>query len=219
VLSFDQRGAGRSREVEQRPFTLETWAGDLRALLTALDIDKPVLVGHSLGSAVALKYALSFPGASAGLVLMGADPDLANLAPRMLAAAELIEEIGLARWVSERWSQNTPFSAASLARSPEMLSRYRDMLLANDQEHYVRTCRAIASAEPLGGQIGELDLPVLVISGAEDDRTLPAHGLALAARLADGRCLELADVGHTMPFEAPDEVSSALLSFVEEIGA
>jgi len=219
VVAYDQRGAGRSRELTREPFTLATWAADLRDLLAALEIERPLLVGHSLGSAVALKFALSYPGESAGLVLMGADPDLGNLAPRMLAAAELIEQIGLPRWVEERWSLNTPFAAGSLARAPELLDRYRAMVLANDQESYVRTCRAIATAEPLSGRVGELELAALVIAGAEDDRTLPVHSRALAAALPDCRYVELREVGHTMPFEAPAEVAAAVLRFAEEIGA
>ena len=214
VLSLDLRGAGRTRQLEDRALSLETWADDLRGTLEALDIERPVLVGHSLGAGVALKYALGFPDHVAGLVLMGVDPDLSNLAPRMLAAAELIERVGLATWVADHWSKNTPFAAATLARSPEIVDRYSSMLLSNDEPSYVRTCRAIAASESLAGRVGEITLPTLVILGAEDDRTLPEHGRSLARRLAGARVVELPGVGHTMPFEAPDEVAAALAEFV-----
>jgi pimeloyl-ACP methyl ester carboxylesterase len=214
VISYDLRGAGRTRQLEDREFSLATWADDLRGLLSALDVESPVLVGHSLGASVALKYALSFSEEVAGLVLLGADPDLSNLAPRMRAAAELIERIGLESWVSEQWVKNPPFAPAALARRPEILDRYRAMLLGNDQADYVRTCLAIAAAESLGERVGEIALPALVVIGAEDDRTLPEHGRRLAGRLRNARAVELEGVGHTMPFEAPDEVASALLAFV-----
>src|SRR6185437_4534069 len=190
-----------------------TWADDLRGLLGALELEPPVFVGHSLGAAVALKYALTYPDDVAGLVLMGTDPDLANLAPRMQAAAELIERVGLETWVSEHWVKNPPFAAASLERSPELLDRYRAMLLANDDGDYVRTCRAIATAESLGGRLGDVAQPALVLVGSEDDRTLPEHGRRLAERLPDAGFVELAGVGHTMPFEAPDEVAEAVTGF------
>jgi len=219
VLAFDLRGAGRTRERERRELSLATWADDLRGLLGALELEPPVFVGHSLGAAVALKYALTYPDDVAGLVLMGTDPDLANLAPRMQAAAELIERVGLETWVSEHWVKNPPFAAASLERSPELLDRYRAMLLANDDGDYVRTCRAIATAESLGGRLGDVAQPALVLVGSEDDRTLPEHGRRLAERLPDAGFVELAGVGHTMPFEAPDEVAAAVTGFVAERAA
>jgi pimeloyl-ACP methyl ester carboxylesterase len=219
VISYDLRGAGRTRQLEPRELSLATWADDLRALLAALEVETPVLVAHSLGAAVALKYALAFPDDLAGLVLMGADPDLANLAPRMEKAAELIERVGLNGWLSEHWAKNPPFAAASLARDPRLLDRYRAMLLANDPRDYVQSCRAIATAESLGGRLGDVTQPALVIVGAEDDRTLPEHGRRLAKRLPDARVVELADVGHTMPFEAPDEVAAAVRGFVAELAA
>jgi pimeloyl-ACP methyl ester carboxylesterase len=219
VISYDLRGAGRTRQLEARELSLATWADDLRGLLSALEVESPVLVAHSLGAAVALKYALTFPGDVAGLVLMGADPDLSNLAPRMRAAAELIERVGLRSWLAEHWVKNPPFAPASLTRSPELLERYRAMLLGNDEADYVRTCLAIAMAESLGGRLGDLTPPALVIVGAEDDRTLPEHGRRLAERLPDARVVELAGVGHTMPFEAPDEVAAAVTAFVGELAA
>jgi pimeloyl-ACP methyl ester carboxylesterase len=217
VVSYDLRGSGRTRELEKRELGLATWANDLRGLLAALEIEQPVLVGHSLGAGVSLKYSLLFPEDVAGLALMGADPDLSNLAPRMRAAAELIGRVGLPTWVAEHWSRNTPFAPASLARDPEILERYRSMLLANDQADYIRTCLAIATAESLGEAVGEITAPALVIVGARDDRTLPAHGRALAERLQDARVAELEDVGHTMPFEAPEEVASAVRGLVESL--
>lgn len=219
VVSYDLRGAGATRERERRELSLATWADDLGGLLAALEIERPVLVGHSLGAAVALKYAIEQPAAVGGLVLMGADPDLANLGPRMSAAAELIGRVGLETWISDHWSRNTPFAAASLQRNPTVLDRYREMLLANRGDDYVRSCLAIVGAESLSSRLDRITAPVLVIVGADDDRTLPAHGRRLAKRLPRARVVELLEVGHTMPFEAPDEVAAAVLAFVAEVAA
>jgi pimeloyl-ACP methyl ester carboxylesterase len=212
VVALDLRGAGATEEVAQRELSLETWADDLRALLEELGIERPVLVGHSLGAAVALKYALQWPVRA--LVLMGADANLSHLAPRMRAAAELIEEVGLEEWVDAHWSRNTPFAAESLERSPELLARYRAMLLANDPRDYVRTCLGIAGGEDLDGRLADISAPALVIVGGADDRTLPEHGRALAHRLGHGTLVELPGVGHTLPLEAADEVAEAVRSFL-----
>src|SRR5205807_3074993 len=138
---------------------------------------------------------------------MGPDANLSHLAPRMKAAVELIERVGLREWVDAHWSRNTPFAQGSLERAPEMLERYREMLLRNDAGDYVRTCLAIAGAEDLTDRLGSVAVPALVIVGGADDRTLPEHGRELARRLGNGTLVELPGVGHTLPLEAAGEIA------------
>lgn len=218
VVLLDLRGAGGTREIAEEELSLETWARDLARFLEALEIKQPVLVGHSLGASVALKYALEYPDDVRALVLMGADASLSHLAPRMLAAVELIQRVGLETWVGEHWSKNPPFAAGSIERAPEMLELYRDMLLANRQNDYIRTCRAIADAEDLAGRLGDVHQPTLVIVGGSDDRTLPEHGRELAARMPDAGFVELPDVGHSLPLEAPGAIAEAVGAFLEQVG-
>jgi pimeloyl-ACP methyl ester carboxylesterase/quercetin dioxygenase-like cupin family protein len=216
-VRVDLRGAGRSRELERRELSLARWADDLAAVLERLGLDRPLLVGHSLGAAVALKLALERPELVGALVLIGGEADLSNLAPRMLASAERIEELGLEAWIADFWSKNPPFAAASLVREPALLEDYRGWLLENDPVDYVRQCRAIASAESLSGRLGEVAVPALVVVGGADDRTLPEHGRALADALPDGRLVELPNVGHTIPLEAPGATAQAISAFLDEV--
>lgn len=213
----DLRAAGGSRETTEEPLSLERWAGDLSGLFAALGVERPVLVGHSLGASIALKLALEHPDRVRALALIGADATLSNLAPRMLASAERIESMGLDAWVAEFWSKNPPFSASSLERDPVILETYRDIVLANDPADYVRQCRAIAVAEDLAGRLCDVTQPTLVLIGAEDDRTLPEHGRALAARIVNARVVELPGVGHTLPLEAPDAVAAAVTAFLRDV--
>jgi pimeloyl-ACP methyl ester carboxylesterase/mannose-6-phosphate isomerase-like protein (cupin superfamily) len=217
LVLVDLRGAGRSRELERIDLSLRRWANDLGEVVRRLELDRPVLVGHSLGASIALEFALERPGEVGALVLLGAEANLSNLAPRMLAAAERIESAGLPTWVDEFWSTNPPFSQASLRRDPSILGEYREQLLENDAVDYVRQCRAIASAESLADRLGSVGQPVLVVVGADDDRTLPEHGRRLAQAMPRARLVELAEVGHTMPLEAPAETARAIREFLREL--
>jgi pimeloyl-ACP methyl ester carboxylesterase/quercetin dioxygenase-like cupin family protein len=214
LITIDLRGAGRSRELQRTDLSLARWADDLHAVVRELELERPVLVGASLGAAVALKYALEQPADVGALVLIGTEANLSNLAPRMLAAAERIESDGLEAWVDEVWSANPPFSPAALGRDPSILDEYRAWLLENDPADYVRQCRAIASAESLADRLGEVRQPVLVVVGADDNRTLPEHGRQLAQAIPRARLVELADVGHTIPLEAPVEAARAIAEFL-----
>jgi len=103
LLLVDLRGAGGSREHERGELTLARWAEDLATVVRSLELERPVLVGHSLGGGVVLRYAVEHPGEAGALVLIGTEANLSNLAPRMLAASERIESMGLETWVDEVW--------------------------------------------------------------------------------------------------------------------
>lgn len=216
VISYDLRGSGECREQPgaSRELSLATWTDDLHCLIRALELDRPALVGHSLGASIAIKAALEWRDEVDSLVLMGADPDLSRLGPRMRKASNLIETLGMERWVEEHWSRNTPFAEASLEREPGLLDEYRAMVLANAPDDYIRTCLAIATADTLTPDLCRLAQPCLVIVGGADDRTLPSAGRELVASLPNASYLELPSVGHTMPLEAPDEVAGAIIEFL-----
>ena len=217
LVRVDLRGAGRSREHERGELTLARWAADLAAVLEGLELERPTIVGHSLGAAIALKLALERPELPGALVLIGTEADLANLGPRMQASAERIESDGIAGWVEDVWSKNPPFAEPSLARDGSMLDEYRGLLLENDPEDYVRQCRAIASAEPLSGRLREIGQPALVLVGGLDNRTLPEHGRELALTLPNARLVELPEAGHSIPLEAPQETADAIVRFAREV--
>jgi pimeloyl-ACP methyl ester carboxylesterase len=215
VVTYDLRGSGDTSESRpEEELSLAVWAEDLAGLVDRLGVERPALVGHSLGASIALKYTLSHPADVSALVLMGADPELSRLAPRMEKVVELIGRVGMEEWVAEHWSKNTPFAAESLARTPEILDEYRAMVLGNAPGAYTRTCLAIARTESLTGQLSQVVRPALVISGTADDRTLPEAGRELASALADASYVELEGVGHTMPLEAPAQVSTAIRRFL-----
>src|SRR5262245_33802878 len=219
VVRVDLRGTPRSPEAERTELTLARWAADLAAVVDGLGLERPAIVGHSLGASIALRLALESPDRVGSLVLIGGEADLSNLAPRMLLSAERIEELGLEQWIAEFWSKNPPFSVPSLDRDATMLDEYRSLLLENDPVDYVRQCRAIAAAESLSGRLGEVGHPVLVVVGGLDDRTIPEHGRELAGALPNALLVELPDAGHSIPLEAPEATAEVVASFLAELDA
>lgn len=68
VITYDLRGHGRTGPSAERNYTVELLAADLRALIDALDLERPVVCGLSLGGMVAQLYAVRYDELS-GLVL------------------------------------------------------------------------------------------------------------------------------------------------------
>ena len=75
VLALDQRGHGDSGHDPERRYDPETMALDLEAVLAALEIERVVLVGHSMGGRVSMQFAARRPELLAGLVLVDIGPE------------------------------------------------------------------------------------------------------------------------------------------------
>lgn len=221
VVAVDLRGAGATREPDgaRPPLSPELWASDLREALLALELPAAVLVGHSLGATVALEYALRWPDGVLGLMLMCIEADLGALGPRMQRSVDMIREHGLEAWVREHWINNPPFSASSLETAPGLLDAYREMLLANRAEDYVRACEAIVNAGDLTPRLGDITQPATVLVGAEDDRTRPEDGERLAAAMPRATFVVAPGAAHTVPMEAPVESAEAILALITRAGA
>ena len=72
AIAIDLRGHGKSAAPKDGDYRLESMVKDVAAVVQKLDLKRFVLVGHSLGGAVAIKYASAHPDRVAGLVLVGA---------------------------------------------------------------------------------------------------------------------------------------------------
>jgi pimeloyl-ACP methyl ester carboxylesterase len=70
AIAFDRPGHGHSDRPNHRDITVDIQAQMLHAALKELQVERPILVGHSWGGALALAYALEFPDDLSGLVLL-----------------------------------------------------------------------------------------------------------------------------------------------------
>jgi pimeloyl-ACP methyl ester carboxylesterase len=178
--------------------TLDDYVAGVRAELTRRGLRRVCLVGHSLGSALALRLAVDYPDLVARLVLVGAGARLRVL-PAFLAEARErpdavrrhLAEIGFAR-------ANAGLREAYLARpiplAPGML--HRDL--------------AACDTFDMLAQLGHVAQPVLIVAGEEDQLTPPKYALYLRDHLADARLLLIPSAGHYLPIEAPAALADAI---------
>jgi pimeloyl-ACP methyl ester carboxylesterase len=91
VVTFDRRGTGRS-SAPSGPWSIADLARDLAGLVDALELERPVVVGSSLGGVIAAEFALDFPGRASAFVIGHTVPYLDDL-----GRAWLEEQIAAAR--------------------------------------------------------------------------------------------------------------------------
>jgi pyruvate dehydrogenase E2 component (dihydrolipoamide acetyltransferase) len=204
VVTYEHRGIGRSRPVGGAKLTIAGLAEDAHALLAHLGRAPAIVVGASLGAAVALELALRHPETVRALVL---------LSPPFLADARLLAV--LASW------PDAP-DARVRALLPWLLGR---AFLAHDgrREAAIRAWRTMAArisveslrhhADALGAWLGSragtvlpIDVAAVIAAGDDDVLTPPDHARALAAALPHARLEIVPGAGHALALERPAAV-------------
>lgn len=199
------------------PYTPAAQVALMIGLLDELGVDSAVVVGHDSGVRLALEVALERPALVDGLVLIGGTLSAApgrSWLSRLVMNSPQMERLG-------------PVFLRQLAGDPGvtiMRNGWADPELI-DEETYQAYYRAFTvegwdqalwqmtkaeAPESLDGKVGGVNVPALVIAGAED-RTVPvAESERLAAELPDATLRVLDGCGHYPQEECPDGVLSAI---------
>ena len=208
VIAPDLPGHGRStgNTVVDSVDGFADWLGQL---LGALGVDEPVdLVGHSMGSCVALSFAASHPDQVRRLTLIGAgeampvnDGLLDDTLSKPERAHRFIAAFGHGR--GAQFGRAATPGSWNVGSTIAQLERCEPKVLNAD----FCACNAWTSE----GLAEKVKCPVTVISGSEDKMTPTRTGKALCARFGNSRFVRLEGIGHMLMAEAPDEVSRELV--------
>lgn len=215
VIALDLRGHGRSSK-PPGPYSLAQMAGDVAALLRALEITPAHIAGISMGGMVALQLALDAPASVASLILANTVP---AVVPRTLHEHLLLWQRLL---VLRFGSMHTigRFLSRRLFPKPEQETLRREFIRRwreNDKRAYTAAAKAIIGWD-VSARLGEIACPVLVLAGDRD--YLPvARKAAYAAQLPAAKLVVLADSGHASPVDQPEQFNAAVLRFLQQVEA
>lgn len=210
VLAFDLPGFGQSPR-GTRALNVPRYAQDIRAALDALGIPRCILIGHSMGGAVALQTALEQPQAYPRLVIANSVP---TFRPRTFSQRMEI----LYRRVVMRLLGPARLSRISAARMypGEALAALRERSIArgsrNNMSHYLEALGALTRWSVLE-RLHELPMPVQVIAAGQDYFSR-ADMLQFAHALPHGRLHTVRDARHGLPQERPEEFNRIVLKFL-----
>jgi pimeloyl-ACP methyl ester carboxylesterase len=214
VLAVDLPGHGRSTGAP--PASVEAAADWLIALLDAAELPAATLIGHSLGSLIALEAASRAPERVRQLALLGTASPM-KVTPQLLEASlkEPMQAIDMVNRFSHALMAPPP---SSLGPGTWVMGGSRALMrrvLASNTNVNVFHTGFKACDDYRGGEaaIEKLTCPVLFIAGQADQMTPPKAAEPLVARAKHGR-LVVVPAGHDMMAEAPEEVLAALLHFL-----
>jgi pimeloyl-ACP methyl ester carboxylesterase len=220
VIALDQRGHGES-DAPSSGYAPGDFAADLAAFCDALALDRPVVIGHSLGGRVAYHFAAAWPDRLRALVLVDIG---ANGAPETIPAsvAQLVKSAG-------------PFASPDDALRALLGGR----LLPNaGTAHYLRhnlrqaadgrwhwkyyLDGAIAALRAGRGRdywdvVARVQAPTLIVRGGRSDILAADEAARLRDTIPGSALVELPGVGHLIPLARPRELAATIVAWLTSL--
>ncbi len=210
VVAPDLRGAGGSNRASG-PYTLEQFAADLGDLVDVLGLDPVVVVGHSMGGAIAQRFAIERPEAVEGLVLVAAVP--ASGVPFPPKVIDFFRGTCGNPEQTALWLKGLTFRELD----PDDAQLLRAAAATVPAEAALESFESWQAAD-FADEAATIETPTLVLAPSDDRPMTPEF---LRERIADviaGSNFEiLAECGHYAPIDRPVELAAAIESFIEDL--
>lgn len=217
----DLRGCGDT-EKPNEGYTIEQLSKDLKAFTEALDIHRFHLVGHSMGGAIALQYAIDQPQPLLSLVLVASAPaeGLSASAEHHFSLANLLASDTLSRWLPTLALHRPVMNRAinhvlpGLHEGQELQSLLVEDALRMSPLALTAFVHALNHWD-VQSELGKITVPVLILGGAEDP-LIQSQALARTAEgLPDAQLMIWPDTGHAPQLEHPQHFRELLLNFLK----
>ena len=225
VIAFDLPAFGLTErplpdEWESNPYTPQAQVDLTLGLLDALNVEQAILVGHSSGGVLATQVATEQPERVAGLVLVDA-PVLAGgrNAPRFLLRLPQINRLGPVFMRQFAGQPGTDFLRSAWSNSDsldeETLEAYRKPLQVNDWDRALWEYAKVNGTVRLEPELPSLNLPTLVLTGADDAVVPPEQSERLAKALPDATSEAFENCGHVPQEECPVPFTNVVTTWLQ----
>lgn len=230
VIAIDRPGFGYSTRPRDRLWTPTAQAALLHAALKKIGVERPIVVGHSMGTLIALAMALDHPTDVRSLVLMGGYYYPTFRIDALLTTPVAIPVLGDAM----RYTVTAISARALITRSVEVMfspakvpakffpTLSREMMLRPVQIRANAEDAAfmIPAANASSARYKELELPVTIIAGAADKVVdVKAHSTRLHRDVPQSKLIVVPDAGHMVHYVAPEKVIAAVNTDESEASA
>ena len=223
-ISYDHPGHGLTGPHPRNDYSYAGYAQILDLVRSKLDVDRFVLVGHSMGGWIAWRYAAEHPEAVDALVLISASGMPArDEDPAMeVDLGRQLMQFSFGRWLSEN---ATP---RSMIKDATESAIYDDAIVSDklvDQFWELMRYPGNRQASSIRSQMGRdlhlahladsVKAPTLLIWGDRDTFVFPSAALSFSDRIEQSEIVLLSDVGHLPMLEAPVDTKIAIEQFLD----
>jgi proline iminopeptidase len=219
VVYLDLRGHGRSDWGDTATFSFELCADDIHAFCDTLGIERPIVLGHSMGAPIVLLYGARHPGHAAGLIIQSGfarwDP------PRMVegfrrVAGDEVAEIARRSYAGENVSREES-ARVFAAFGPHRPDPEREAHTPQNLELNVYGMELVRRVD-IVDQLSRVEAPTLVSVGELDPVTPLACAEEIVEALPDGiaRFEVIGGAGHFTWLDAADRYWPTIVGFIQD---
>jgi len=190
-------------------YSVPAFARRLAGFIAALGLERPVLVGHSMGGVTIQLAGIEHPDRIGGLVLVCTGPSMTNHALGRELLADLRASGGdrdTIRRISGAWFRHPP---------AEFFEAYVERAASVPLEA-MTAVQASMIALDLRPRLGAIRVPTLVVHGAFDTGRTMEHAQALLAGIRGSRLAVMAESGHSPMVETPEAFDAELHGFLRQ---
>ncbi len=222
VIAPDLRGFGQSTLAAgdaEHGVDMRRYAADVGAVLDEMGVSEPaILCGFSMGGYVLWQLVRQFPERVRAIVLCDtkatADSQLARTTRLNMAEEVLLSGAGP---IAESMLPKL-LAPATLANHPDMVDEVDAMMRRTAPEAIAAAQRGMARRPDVRTSLPGIQVPALVLVGAEDAISPPQEMREIATALPQAKFVEVPAAGHMSPLENPAAVNEALIRFVAGLG-
>ncbi|NVM17123.1 MAG: alpha/beta hydrolase [Candidatus Lokiarchaeota archaeon] len=222
TIAIDHLGHGKSDKPESESYELTDLANYLdETLFKIIGDEKIILVGHSMGGMISLIYATTPKLAKRldGLILMATAPKLNN--PGLVQYIKDLKSGEMS--LKDRETLDTIFVGLCFQRKArkeqtELIKEFVDLTLLNEEYVGLRTMESIINNFNVEEKLKDISAPTLILTGDKDIFILPDESKSMSQKIPNSKLVVLTPkIGHMIQYEATDEYTNALESFLGEI--
>jgi pimeloyl-ACP methyl ester carboxylesterase len=214
-IAYDRRGHSRS-EPGERDQSLLTHVEDAAEMIRVLDLDRPILVGNSAGSNIAIELIHRYPELSRGAVL--SEPGLFHLDPDVASEASIL--VGpLIRRANQGDDPRQIIESFLRKACPQMWDQIDEQTrdLFRDNAPVFLESLQVQRSTISNDDLSLIGHPVLVVSGSESVNVLKSIARIVAANLPNASLTGIENCGHVPQIEKPSEFAELIRTFAEEL--
>ncbi|GIW52924.1 MAG: hypothetical protein KatS3mg081_2279 [Gemmatimonadales bacterium] len=214
-IAPDLRGMGLS-DLSDR-YSMADYADDLAALLDALDTERAVICGLSMGGYIAFEMLRRHRERVRALILCNtrAEADDEEGRRKRDEMIQLLERDGppaLAELMIPKL-----LAPLSLTAMPQVVEHLRAMITGSPAAGLAGALRAMRDRPDSTPLLGEIGVPTLVIAGRDDQLIPPAASKNMAEAIPGAQFTLIPDAGHLVPLEQPVATSRVIAEFLEAV--
>ncbi len=204
VIDLPGHGAspGEGKEV------IDAYASDVIGFMDDLGIDQAVITGHSMGSAIAQMLSLDYPERVKALILIGTGAKL-RVHPKLIQFCS--SESTYPEAVSQvmEWAFNP--------QADQRLVELAGERMADTSHEVVHKDFLACDAFDIRDRVKDINQPMLVICGSEDQMTPVRFSQFLVEELPEAHLEIIPNAGHMVMLELPEIVANLIREFIEEL--